>query len=199
MTDLSQTIAAKSDQINADDMIAGPRTITITKVTAEPSSSEQPVVIYFEGDNRKPFKPCKTVRRLLVAVWGADGASYIGRSMTLYRDPDVEFGGIKVGGIRVSHMSHIDHPMTVALSEKRARRRPYTVKPLKIDQATTVAPKDETPTQSLPERGEAACRNGTSAYKAFWQSISPSDRESLKDYHDQFKRIAAAVDAERGP
>lgn len=63
---------------------------------------------------------------------------------------------------------------------------------------TTVAPKDETPPQSLPERGEAACKQGTAAYKAFWQSISQADRESLKDYHAEFKKVAAMVDDERG-
>jgi hypothetical protein len=28
--------------------------------------------------------------------------------MTLYCDPEVQFGGMKVGGIRISHMSDID-------------------------------------------------------------------------------------------
>lgn len=131
MTDLSQTIAPKSDQLNADDLISGARTITVTKVSASPSSPEQPVSIFFEGDNGKPFKPCKSMRRVLVQVWGKDGNTYAGRSMTLYRDPAVLFGGIAVGGIRISHMTNIDEPRTMALTASKASRKPFTVKPLK--------------------------------------------------------------------
>ena len=130
MTDLSLTIAPKSDQLNADDLIAGPRTITITHVSAAPSSPDQPIAINFEGDRGKPYKPCKSMRRVFVQVWGKDGHAYVGRSLTLYRDPAVQFGGIAVGGIRISHMSHIDQPVTMALTTTRANRKPYTVKPL---------------------------------------------------------------------
>lgn len=130
MTDLSTTIAPKSDQLNADDLIAGPKTITVTKVRgcAEP---EQPVAVHFEGDDGKPYKPCKSMRRVMVNTWGADGGAYVGRSMTLYRDDKVAFGGIAVGGIRISHMSHIDREITMALTASRTKRAPYTVKPLR--------------------------------------------------------------------
>lgn len=133
MTDLSATIAPKSDQLNADDLIVGPKTITITRVTSKPSSEDQPTSIYFEGDNGKPYKPCKSMRRVLIQVWGKDGRAYVGRRMTLYRDPNVMFGGVAVGGIRISHMSHIDEPRTMALTATRASRKPYTVQPLKDD------------------------------------------------------------------
>ena len=63
MTDLSKTIDPKSDQLNSDDLIAGPITIRITKVSANLSSPEQPISIFFEGDNGKPYKPCKSMRR----------------------------------------------------------------------------------------------------------------------------------------
>lgn len=135
MTDLSLTIAPKSDQLNADDLIAGPLTIRVTRVSACPDSAEQPVAISFEGDNGKPYKPCKSMRRVLVQVWGKDGASYPGRAMTLYRDAEVQFGGLKVGGIRISHMSGIEKPVTMALTATRANRKPYTVKPLVVEQA----------------------------------------------------------------
>jgi hypothetical protein len=59
------------------------------------------------------------VRRILVGVWGKDASKYVGRSMTIYRDPTVAFGGLQVGGIRVSHMSHIDAEKTVALQVTR--------------------------------------------------------------------------------
>jgi len=136
MTDLSKTIEAKSNQLNSDDLQAAPRTIKITKVSA--GSAEQPIAINYEGDDGKPFYPCKSMRRVLVAVWGADGASYVGRSLTLYRDPEVKFGGIAVGGIRISHMSHLDKPMFMALTATRGSKKPYTVKPLVVAAAPRI-------------------------------------------------------------
>jgi hypothetical protein len=133
MTDLSTTIEAKSSQLNADDLMAGPRTVTITKVSANTSSAEQPIAISYSGDNGKPFYPCKTVRRLLVTVWGPDGHEYVGRRMTLFRDPETTWGGLKVGGIRVSHVSHIDKPITLALTASRGNKKPFTVQPLAVD------------------------------------------------------------------
>lgn len=126
---LLPTIQAKSDQLNAEDLIGGPRTVTVTGVKITESDG-QPVWIGFEGDNGKPFKPCKTVRRLLVRVWGDDSTVYAGRSMTLYLDPEVKYGGMKVGGIRVSHVSHIDGPQSFFLTETRGKKRQITVKPL---------------------------------------------------------------------
>lgn len=131
MIDMSQFIAAKSDQLNADDLMDSPKTITITKVTASPDATEQPVSLHYEGGEGRPFKPCKTVRRILVGVWGKDASKYVGRSLTLYRDGKVQFGGLQVGGIRVSHMSHIDGEKTVALLVTKGRKAPFTVKPLK--------------------------------------------------------------------
>ena len=130
MTDLSKTIEPKSDQINADDLIAGPKNIKITKVSACPGSAEQPIAIYFEGDNGKPYKPCKSMRRVLVNIWGADGGEYVGRSMTLYRDDKVVFGGLAVGGIRISHVSNIDRDVTLVLTASKASRKPFVVQPL---------------------------------------------------------------------
>ncbi len=135
MTDLSTMIAPKSDQLNADDLIAGPKTIKVTKVRGC-SEPDQPVAVHFEGDEGKPYKPCKSMRRVLVFAWGSQGNDYVGRCMTLYRDEKVMFGGIAVGGIRISHMSHIERDMTMALTATRAKRTPYTVRVLQAPAAT---------------------------------------------------------------
>ena len=134
MNDMRATIIAKSDQLNSDDLIGG-RALTITVTRVEITMAEQPVSIYFEGDDGKPYKPGKSMRRVLVNVWGPDANAYVGRSMTLYRDDHVKFGGLEVGGIRISHMSHMNGEMTMALTATRAVRKPFTVKPL----ATPVA------------------------------------------------------------
>lgn len=128
MTDMLETIIPKSDQTNADDFIGGPRTIKITNVTI--AMGEQPVSIHYEGDNGKPYKPGKSMRRLLVRCWGADANLYAGRSLTLYRDEKVTFGGQQVGGIRISYMSDIEGPITMALTASKAVKKQYVVQPL---------------------------------------------------------------------
>lgn len=126
--DISDSIVPRSDQTNAEDFLTGPRTVTIVEV--KKGSAEQPVDIFLAEFPGRPFRPSKTVRRLLVAGWGPEASAYVGRRLTLYRDPTVKFGGADVGGIRVSHMSHIDKPLSVALTVTRGKRQPYTVKPL---------------------------------------------------------------------
>lgn len=136
--DLTPTLAPKSNQLNADDLIAGPRTITITRVTA--GNAEQPVAVYYEADNGKPWYPCKSMRRVLVAAWGADASTYVGRRVTLIRDPEVSYGGIKVGGIRISHLSNMDGPLSIALTVTRQKRAPYRVQPLPAAASPAPAP-----------------------------------------------------------
>lgn len=126
--DMSRFVEAKSDQLNADDLIGAPRTITVRKVTG--NDGDQPVSIFYEGDNNKPFKPCKTMRRVLLGVWGRNAADYVGRSMTLYRDDAVTFGGLNVGGIRISHMSHIDKKMVVVVMKTKGKKAGIEINPL---------------------------------------------------------------------
>lgn len=130
---MTSAIVPKSDQINADDFIAGPRTIKITKVEVCPGT-EQPVSIFYDGDDGKPWKCCKSMSRVLVAAWGPDAKAYVGRSVTLYRDPNVKWGGMAVGGIRISHLTHIDKTLTLALTETKGKRAPFVVKPLAAEQ-----------------------------------------------------------------
>jgi len=139
--DLSKTIQPKTDQLNADSLIAGPITITVTKVSL--LAGDQPVAVHYQGDDGKPYKPSKGMRRIMVMLWGNDGAAYVGRSMTLYRDEKVRFGGVDVGGIRIAEMSHISAPVTVALTVSKAVRKPYTVKPLAMQAARTEQRQDE--------------------------------------------------------
>lgn len=132
MNDMSSAIIPKSDQINADDLIAGPMTITIRDVQIK-GGQEQPVSIYFDGSD-KAFRPCKSMSRVLVGAWGADAKVYIGRSLTLYRDPTVKWGGLEVGGIRISHMSDIDGVKQMMLTATKGSRKPFKVLPLVMQQ-----------------------------------------------------------------
>lgn len=135
MTDVGTTIAPRSDQLNSDDLLAGPITITITKVAA--GNSEQPINIHYAGDNGKPYKPGKSMRRVLVNFWGRDGDSYVGRRLTLFRDPTIQFGGIAVGGIRISHMSNIGNDEEMALTATRGSKKIFKVRPLRGEGGST--------------------------------------------------------------
>lgn len=128
--DISQTTAPKSDQLNFDDFLAGEsKTIKITDVS-KTSAPDQPIAISYEGDNGKPYKPSKGMRRVLLAIWGRESQNYIGRTLVLYGDPKVKFAGQAVGGIRISHMSDIAEKVTLALTESKANKKPFTVQPL---------------------------------------------------------------------
>lgn len=126
--DLSETLAPNSEQVNAEDLLGGPVVVTITGV--EKGNSEQPVFIHLAEFPNRTYRPGKTMRRLMVAVWGPNSATYAGRAMRIYCDPDVKFGGQAVGGIRISHMSHISEPQSVNLTVSRGKRAPFVVHPL---------------------------------------------------------------------
>ncbi len=157
MNDMTKAITPKSDQLNSDDLIAGPITIKIADVTIR-GGQEQPVSIHYEGDNGKPYKPCKSMSRVLVANWGADAKRYIGRSLSLYREPTVKWAGLEVGGIRISHMSDIDSAMTMALTATKGTRKPFTVKPLVAakEPAPRPAPLSQPVSLSDATQGEGA-------------------------------------------
>lgn len=129
INDLTSTIKPKSDQLNADDLLTGSMDVTITDIKSGPV--DQPVHIYIEG--QQPYKPCKTMRRVLITAWGSNGKDWIGKSMTLYCDPTVKFGGIALGGIRISHLSDIDQTLNMMLTATRGRKSQVVVKPLKVE------------------------------------------------------------------
>lgn len=149
MNDMRSVIVPKSDQLNADDLIAGPLTVDIRDVTIKPG--EQPVSIYFDGDGDKPYKCCKSMARVLVYCWGDDATQYVGKSMTLYRDPAVKWGGMAVGGIRISHMSHIKGKQTMALTETRGSKKLFTVLPLDAGQTQNGRPSEKQQAEQQPD------------------------------------------------
>lgn len=125
--DITETLAPKSDQVNADDLIS-PVTVTVAGVNR--GDADQPVNIELVEFPGRAYRPCKSMRRVLVFAWGADASAYTGRRMTLFNDPAVKWGGAAVGGIRISHLSHIDKPLTISLTETRGKRKPHRIDPL---------------------------------------------------------------------
>lgn len=185
--DMKQAIIPKSDQLNADDLLTGPITIKITGVTVR-GGQEQPVSINYEGDNGKPYKPCKSMCRCMVAVWGPDSSAYVGKSMTLYCDPKVKWAGMEVGGLRISHMSDIGSAMTMALTTTKGSRKPFTVKPLAAIKES--APRSPTPPPSPDTPTEAAASGGADLL-TFEQGLSLQELLDEKKI-DKAKLLAAA-------
>jgi hypothetical protein len=89
---------------------------------------EQPIIVGIAG--HRPYKPCKSVRRILIAVFGDNPKNWIGQKMTLFCDPEVTWAGVKVGGIRVSHLSGINKPKTLLLTQTRGKKAEVLILPI---------------------------------------------------------------------
>lgn len=174
--DMLAAIKPKSHQLNADSLWGGPKTIRIRDVT-EGISADQPVALYYDGDEGLPYLPSKGMRRVIVAVWGIQTKDYIGRSMTIFRDPKVLFGGVETGGIRISHMSHITSDQKIAVAMNKTSRKPVIIKPL-------ILPKEQ------PEQSPAPLQ---------LPAPPPVKRKSVTEWLDELERdlndaTAAMVD-----
>jgi len=139
--DLTQSIVPKSDQLNSDDLVTGPVTVTISEVRA--GNAEQPVDVHLAEFPGRPYKPSKSMRRVLVQAWGPEAEAYVGRRLTLFRNPEIKFGGATVGGIEISAMSHLTKRLTVSLMVTRGKRKPFSVDPLPdLPAAAPTTPRD---------------------------------------------------------
>ena len=125
--DITDTLAPNSDQLDAVDLLSGPRTFTVDRVTK--GNAERPIQVHFREFPR-PWRPGVNQRRVLGGVWGTDSSQWTGRRLTLFCDPEVAYGGQKVGGIRVSHMSHIKKRTGTPIIPTRGKSTIYNVDPL---------------------------------------------------------------------
>ncbi len=133
MIDISHTVKSKSDQLNADDLIGGDLMVQVegVNVTNDP---KQPVQIFYYGCEGRPFKPCLTVRRILMALWGKDASLWAGRWMNLYVDPTVSYGKQRnIGGIRVNAMSHIKDSATLNLTVTRGNKKEFRIQLINLE------------------------------------------------------------------
>ena len=132
MIDVRPATLARTDQHNAEDL-GEAKTFTIGKVSVV--AGEQPVTIGLRETPEKHYRPCKTMTRVLVAMWGHDGEAWVGQRITLYVDPEVRFGADRTGGLRISHAS-IPKKIVAQVKTTRGQRGTWTVLPL-ADAATT--------------------------------------------------------------
>lgn len=179
------TAEPRSDQWNADDFVGGPRTFTIAGV--KPGGAEQKYDIELVEGEGRVWRPPLTVLRLLIAAWGDDATVWVGRRVTLYRDPTIKFGRDAVGGIRVSHLSHIDKPLTVALTETRGKRAAHTVQPL----VEAPAPKES---PGVTASDIAACTD-IDTLREWWQA-HPEHRPQIEARRAELTAAAVTGDDE---
>ncbi len=172
--DITETLAPNSDQLDAIELAGSPRTFRITDVTA--GKDDQPVNVHLEGFPRV-WRPGKSMRRVLAAAWGTDASVYVGRSVTLYCDETVQFGGAAVGGTRISHMSHIDGPKRVPLLVKRGKSEMFTVQPLPDTPRSESSAQGATNAEPTLE-AVTACTD-LDALKVMWKASGPERREQI--------------------
>jgi len=174
--DLRTTIQPKSDQLNADDLIGGTKTIKIRDVKGAQDEA-QPVSIYFDGDDNKPYKPCKSMRRVLVQLWGGESENYKGRYLTLYRDDSVKFAGVEVGGIRISHASHIEEDTRVLLTVAKNSRKPVVIKKIEVKKRQI---KDMAAAKQAIKDGKTTIDNLQEKYELTEQQLKELKDEAAK-------------------
>lgn len=153
--DISETLAPNSDQLDAVDLVSGPRTFTISGVSK--GNAEQPVQITL-AEFPRVWRPGKSMRRVLAACWGTQASEWVGRRVTLYCDPDVMFGKDKVGGTRISHLSHIDKARTIPLLAGRGKSQQFRVEPL----------------------AEPTTDERLASLRAEWQTAAPERRKAIQ-------------------
>ena len=79
--DITDSLAANSAQQNYDEYLAGPKTVTVAEVTQ--GTAEQPVNVELVEFPGKAYRPSKSMRRVLVKLWGPRSADYAGRRLTI--------------------------------------------------------------------------------------------------------------------
>ena len=189
--DLSDTIIAKSDQLNADDLIGASKTITLTNITRYQEAGVNCFSINYEGDCGRPFKPCKSMRRVILFAWGANGSEWIGRSMTLYCDPDVKYGGKAVGGVRISHMSNIEKRIKINITQTRHVKKEMVIDVLQAKQRPTW-PDDKLAAQIA--KATSALQNGTVTHE---QVITKLEVNAMLT--DEQKQLVRNIEIDKNP
>ena len=132
MTDMSGTIRANSDQLNAVDLMGGGVVVTV-KSSVVKNGDKQSLWMELEEDFNT-FKPCLSMRRVIMDLWGSETDDHIGKKLVLYCEPSVKWSGKEEGGVRISHASNIDSVRKITLRESKYKTVVWEVQPLKSEQ-----------------------------------------------------------------
>lgn len=130
--DIRAATKPKSDQLNYETFLTGPQTFTVSKVTQ--GDRDHPVFIHMNECPATPYKPSKGMLKCIAQPdgWGDKSSQWVGKSITLYGDPTVIYGGVEVGGIKVAELSDINGDYETLISARRGVRKPHLIKKIVI-------------------------------------------------------------------
>lgn len=154
MADVSHAMEAKSDQLTAVEIVGAEPVIRVREVKIR--KGEQPVHVFFDGDNGRPWKPSKGMIRVLAAAWGRESDQWVGKYARLYFEPSVKYAGKEVGGIRINGLSDIKpEGLKMALTINRSTRISYHVECIKAPTGEYPADKFEAALPAMVEKMHA--------------------------------------------
>jgi len=134
MTDVGFALEAKSDQLNALDIVGAEPVIRIREVRVQ-KTEQQAVSVFFDGDNGRPWKPSKGMLRALAYAWGRESSGWVGKRARIFYEPTVKYAGHDVGGIRIRALSDIDaRGMSFTLRISKTKTEPYHVPLLVVEE-----------------------------------------------------------------
>ena len=186
MTNIAHTLIAKSDQLNAADLIGGEKLLKITSVDVKSASD---VWVHYEGENGRPWKTSLTARRILARLWTEESDNWIGHTVAVHCDPTVVYAGEEVGGIRPHAATGIDSERVIKLKERRGPKpKTFKIVPLRLDSSP----------QAKPTRIEFSMETYTRAIeKIISESETHDELQTRFDRMSDWRKQAAQTDSEK--
>ena len=130
---IREFVKIKSDRLNFEDFIMGSQEFTISKLGRKVDQGNVRLLMIFEGRESTPYWVPKGMVKCLSNPegWGeSEFSEWIGRKVRLFGEPTVVYAGKELGGIRISHISHIAAPYSTKITERRGVRIDYVISPL---------------------------------------------------------------------
>lgn len=183
MTNIAHTLVAKSDQLNAADLIGGEKLLKITSVDVKSASD---VWVHYEGENGRPWKTSLTARRILARLWTEESDNWIGHTVAVHCDPTVVYAGEEVGGIRPHAATGIDSERVIKLKERRGPKpKTFKIVPLRLDSSP----------QAKPARIEFSMETYTRAIeKIISESETHDELQTRFDHMSDWRKQASQTD-----
>jgi hypothetical protein len=101
----------------------------------------------------------------------------------------VTFGGLATGGIRISHMSHIDKETVVVVMKSKGKKAGVKILPLRVEAATKESSVQQTAELTIDQaRADIAAALDLPALEVVWR------RKSMAPFRDELK---GALDAQK--
>lgn len=130
---IREFVKIKGDRINFEDFIMGSQDFTITKLGRKIDGGQPRLLMFFEGREETPYWVSKGMVKCLSSPdgWGnSEFSEWVGRKVRLFGEPSVMYAGKELGGVRISHISHIHAQYSTKITERRGVRIDYTIMPL---------------------------------------------------------------------